>query len=63
MNTGVGLTVTVAVVTLAAHPLAFAVNVYTTSSGPLVVLLKLSMIVPLAAATVGNVPVPVTPGG
>jgi hypothetical protein len=63
VNTGVGLTRTVLVVTLGAHVFAFAVNVYTTSWAVLFVLLKVSVIVPLAAAVVGNVPLPVTPDG
>ena len=63
VNTGVGLTLTVAVVTLGVHVFALAVNVYTTSWAVLFVLLKVSVIVPFAAAVVGNVPLPVTPAG
>src|SRR5688572_32925362 len=52
VNTGVGFTVTVVAVTDEAHPLPVAVNVYVTTCGVLLVVVKFSVMVPDAPNTV-----------
>ena len=53
LNTGVGLTITLEVVITGVQPLPLAVNVYTTVCGVLVVLSKVSVMVPVDDAALG----------